>query len=171
MLLLARRLRKATVSHVMCLFIRLSARNDSVGTGWIFMKSEMPSSQTVQPESYPPPSQIYTAWFKTMDSILYIYIYWTIHGMWMIYITFERGGPNFQIASLDRSPNAQPCSSVSWEQNGNYAPQDFLCSWVHQNWVGDCRAACVSSSFQHSASNEEEHLSLESPIWANRLSV
>jgi hypothetical protein len=27
-----------------------------------------------------------------MDSILYIYISWTIHGTWMIYITFERGG-------------------------------------------------------------------------------
>ena len=37
----------------------------------------------------------YTAWFKKMDSILYVYISWTIHGMWMIYITFERGGPKF----------------------------------------------------------------------------
>ena len=30
------------------------------------------------------------------------------------------------------------------------------------------RLLCVSSSFQHSTSNEEEHLSLQSPIWANR---
>ena len=37
----------------------------------------------------------YTGWFKKMDSISYIYISWTIHGMWMIYITFERGGPKF----------------------------------------------------------------------------
>jgi len=37
----------------------------------------------------------YTAWLKTMDSISYIYISWTIQGMWMIYITFERGGPKF----------------------------------------------------------------------------
>jgi hypothetical protein len=36
-----------------------------------------------------------TAWFKKMDSISWVYISWTIHGMWMIYITFERGGPKF----------------------------------------------------------------------------
>jgi len=36
-----------------------------------------------------------TGWFKKMDSISYVYISWTIHGMWMIYITFERGGPKF----------------------------------------------------------------------------
>jgi len=27
----------------------------------------------------------YTAWFKKMDSISYVYISWTIYGMWMIY--------------------------------------------------------------------------------------
>ena len=32
---------------------------------------------------------------RKMDSISYVYISWTIHGMWMIYITFERGGPKF----------------------------------------------------------------------------
>jgi len=37
----------------------------------------------------------YTEWFKKMDSISYVYISWTIHGMWIIYITFERGGPKF----------------------------------------------------------------------------
>ena len=36
-----------------------------------------------------------TAWLKKMDSISYVYISWTIHGMWMIYITFEREGPKF----------------------------------------------------------------------------
>jgi hypothetical protein len=36
-----------------------------------------------------------TEWFKKMDSISYGYISWTMHGMWMIYITFERGGPIF----------------------------------------------------------------------------
>jgi len=30
-------------------------------------------------------------WLKKMDSIFYIYIFWTIHCIWMIYITFERG--------------------------------------------------------------------------------
>ena len=37
----------------------------------------------------------YTVWFKKMDSILYVHISWTIQGMWIIYITFERGGPKF----------------------------------------------------------------------------
>jgi len=69
---------------------------------------------------------IYTGWFKMMDSNSYVYISWTIHGMWMIYITFERGGLNFQIPPLERSPSAQPCSSVSWEQNGYYAAQDYF---------------------------------------------
>jgi hypothetical protein len=36
-----------------------------------------------------------TVWFKNMDSISYVYISWTIHGMWMIYITLESGGPKF----------------------------------------------------------------------------
>ena len=35
----------------------------------------------------------YTAWFKQMDSILYIYISWTIYGMWMTFITFARLDP------------------------------------------------------------------------------
>ena len=33
--------------------------------------------------------------FKKMDTISYGYISWTMHGMWMIYITFERGGTKF----------------------------------------------------------------------------
>ena len=36
-----------------------------------------------------------TVWFKKMGSILYVCISWTIHGTWIIYITFERGGPKF----------------------------------------------------------------------------
>jgi hypothetical protein len=52
-----------------------------------------------------------TTWFKKMDSISYVYISWTIQSMWMIYITFE---------------SVQPCSSVSWEQNGYYAAQALL---------------------------------------------
>jgi hypothetical protein len=35
------------------------------------------------------------AWFKKMDSISYVCISWTIRGMWIIYITFERGGLKF----------------------------------------------------------------------------
>jgi hypothetical protein len=33
---------------------------------------------------------------------------------------------NFQIPPLEPSPSAQSCISVSWEQNGYYAAQDFL---------------------------------------------
>ena len=36
-----------------------------------------------------------TGWFKKTNSISYVYISWTIHGMWMIYITFRRGDPEF----------------------------------------------------------------------------
>ena len=68
---------------------------------------------------------LYTEWFKKMDSISYVYISWTIHGMWMIYITFERGGPKFSNTTLERSPSARPCSSISWDQNGYYAVQTF----------------------------------------------
>ena len=39
--------------------------------------------------------RINTEWLKKMDSISYVYIFLTIHGMWMIYITFERGGAKF----------------------------------------------------------------------------
>ena len=65
-----------------------------------------------------------------MDSISYIYISWTIHDIWMIYIKFERGVSKFSITidrALERSPSSQPCSSVRWEQNGYYAAQDFFC--------------------------------------------
>ena len=72
-----------------------------------------------------------TAWFKTMDSFLYVYISWIIHDIWMFDITFERKDPSFQISSLELSPSAKPCSSVSWEQNGYYVAQDILRSWVH----------------------------------------
>jgi len=34
---------------------------------------------------------------------------------------------NFQILPLECLPSAQLCSSISWEQNGYYAAQDFLC--------------------------------------------
>ena len=44
---------------------------------------------------------IYTAWLKYMDSISYVYISWTMHGMWMIYITFEREGPKFSITTAE----------------------------------------------------------------------
>jgi hypothetical protein len=37
----------------------------------------------------------YTAWFKRIDSISYVHISRTIYDIWMIYITFERGGHTF----------------------------------------------------------------------------
>ena len=57
----------------------------------------------------------YTGWFKKMDSISYVYISWTIHGMWMIYITFERGGPKLSNTTgwmLKRRRNAR-CTAVA----------------------------------------------------------
>jgi hypothetical protein len=33
---------------------------------------------------------------KKMDSVSYVYISWTVHGMWMICIAFERGGTRFR---------------------------------------------------------------------------
>ena len=38
---------------------------------------------------------LHTAWFKKRNSISYVYTARITHGMWMIYITFERGGPKF----------------------------------------------------------------------------
>jgi hypothetical protein len=55
-----------------------------------------------------------------MDSISDGYISWSIHPMWMIYITFERGAPKVWIP-LERLPSAQPCSRVRCERNGYYA--------------------------------------------------
>ena len=69
-------------------------------------------------------SKIYTAWFKKMDSISYVYISWTIHSMWMVYIKFERGGLTFSNTTGRALPNVKPCSRVSWEQNGYYAAQE-----------------------------------------------
>ena len=46
-----------------------------------------------------------------MDPISYV---WTTHDIWMIYITFEREGPYFQILLLERSPRA-PHAAASIE--------------------------------------------------------
>ena len=62
--------------------------------------------------------------------IAYMYIYikgdWK-HGLKFVCLYFlnyirymnEREDPVFQISPLERSPSAEPCSSVSWEQNGS----------------------------------------------------
>ena len=75
---------------------------------------------------------VYAGWFKKMDSISHVYISWTIHGMWMIYITFERWGPKLSnitaralaycTAVLQRQLSAKwlLCSTIF-----------FLRSWVH----------------------------------------
>jgi len=59
---------------------------------------------------------LYTGWLKNLDSNFYVYISWTICGLWMIYIIFEREDPVFQISLLERSSSTEPFSSVSWEQ-------------------------------------------------------
>jgi len=89
-----------------------------------------------------------TAWLKNMDSILYVYISWTIHGMWMIYIIFERESPNFQISPLERSSSAKPCSSsVSLKQNGYNATQDF-CVYQRRTWDEFKRVLSVAHASQ-----------------------
>jgi len=48
-----------------------------------------------------------------MDSISYIYISLTIHGMWLFYITFERGGPKFSNTTARMLPL---CTAVQQRQ-------------------------------------------------------
>ena len=55
--------------------------------------------------------------------------------------------PNFQISSLECSSNAQPCSSISWEQNGYYTEQEFLrVSEENVRWIQERfeRSPCKS---------------------------
>jgi len=59
------------------------------------------------------------------DSMSYVYISWNIQDMWMIYIEFERRDPIVLNTMLELSFSAESCSSISWEQNGYYAAQDF----------------------------------------------
>jgi len=63
---------------------------------------------------------------QKMYSISYVYISWTISDMWMIYIKFEAESLKFLNTPLERSLSEELCSSVSWEQNGYYAAQQFL---------------------------------------------
>jgi len=67
--------------------------------------------------------------FKQMDSISYAYISWTLHGMWWSTQHLKEEVLNFQILPLERSPSSQPCSSVSWEQNGYYAATSDVLLW------------------------------------------
>ena len=86
--------------------------------------------------------------FRTSHFLNYKRYVNELHNIW------KRRSHIFNFQSLERSPSAQLCSSVSWEQNGYYAAQEFLRSWVHWNRVANCRAARGSSSFQHSISEE-----------------
>ena len=67
-----------------------------------------------------------------MESISHVYIFWTIHGMWMIYITFERGGPKFSNTTgwmLKRRRNARR-TAVADSVFMNPRPQEILCCIV-----------------------------------------
>jgi len=83
---------------------------------------------------------IYTGWFKKMDSISYDYISWTIRICERSTYNLKEEVLCFQILPLEHSSRAQPCSSVSWEQNGYYAAQDFLrvsednVRWIQENF-------------------------------------
>ena len=65
-------------------------------------------------------------WFKKIDSISYVYVSRTVHDMWIMYINSERENHNFLNYPLERSPRAESCSSVGWEQNGYHVAQEFL---------------------------------------------
>jgi len=53
----------------------------------------------------------------------------------------------FQISLLECSSSAQPCSSVSWEQNGYYAAQDF-CVYHRRMWDEFMRVLSVAHAIQ-----------------------
>jgi hypothetical protein len=68
---------------------------------------------------------------KKIGSILYRYISLSIYLMWMIYIKLKKKEIiKFDMLPLERLSRAQPCSSVSCEQNGYYAVHNLLRSWV-----------------------------------------
>jgi len=96
-----------------------------------------------------------TGWLKKMDSISYANISWIIHGMWMMYIKFKRGSLRFQIPALERSPSAQPCSSVGWDQNGYYAAQDFFLRVSEEN------VRRIQESFERSSGKSTRRASRE----------
>jgi hypothetical protein len=68
-----------------------------------------------------------TGLFKKMDSISYVYISWTIQGMWMIYTTFERGGPEFSNTTATAVQRA-------FRLRFNIQPptRKSICLWNHQ---------------------------------------
>jgi len=57
-----------------------------------------------------------------MDSISCVCISWTIHGMWMIYITFERGGSKFS------NTTARPLARLTAVQQRQLRAKWLLCS-------------------------------------------
>jgi hypothetical protein len=52
---------------------------------------------------------------------------------------------HFEIPPLERSPNAQPCSSVSWEQNGYYAATFHVLLWY--TWLAGAFTFTQTSYF------------------------
>ena len=77
--------------------------------------------------------RLYTGWFKQMDSVSYVFISWTIHGMWMIYIKFKRGSVHFQLSPLERSPSAQP-SAASVESKMATMQHKIFCVYQRRTW-------------------------------------
>ena len=58
-----------------------------------------------------------------MYSISYVHISWTIHGMWMIYITFETGCPKFSNTATTASVD----SKMVTMQHKNFLGKNILC--------------------------------------------
>ena len=73
-----------------------------------------------------------TTWFKKMDSISYVYISWTVHGMWIIHITFERGGHKFSnttaraLALAHSRAAASVESKMATMQHKSFCVREFI---------------------------------------------
>ena len=74
-----------------------------------------------------------TVWFKKMDSILYVYISWTLQDMWTICITLKRGGLKFENHCYSARALAYGTAVQQRQLRTKYllCSTRFLLSWVH----------------------------------------
>jgi len=120
--------------------------------------------------------KVYTVWFKKMDSISYVYISWTIRGMCMIYITFERGGPKFSnttsralakrtaVLQLQLRTKWLLCSHVSRSALIHVVGRSF-CLYTDSLFaqIGDSNNKCSSSLEDECWNEDETHSAQQSP--------
>jgi hypothetical protein len=76
-----------------------------------------------------------TGWLKKMDSISYGYTFWSVHHIWMIYITFERGGPEIWNTTARAflaqwiSSSTMDMSHREWRHGASFLSSKI--SWFH----------------------------------------